>query len=312
MKKRQKILARLIVGVAAITIGIGMWNAVWQNRTQMREQMRELKEDKSIKIELTKSEKDILKKISVDEAAIEQGMLLMWQKKLVRDMRMAEETLKTDYPSHSFQIVDGAASRTDADTESTFWFVADGEETRYVLYLTKKDGKRTIRDTFFGTLLSHPYESALLPWLQKRVPECVGCRAFFDCAVDEAYTEASLQAVREALLAGEDALANFTELYVDGTACGDPDVLAARLEQEIRRQRIYGSYEIAVLLRLPEEAEVHAETDEKENKSENIMKYIDKNRTDGGRVRIYTFSCFLNADKHSSALRIESQEGSSF
>ena len=27
MKKRQKILARLIVGVAAITIGIGMWNA---------------------------------------------------------------------------------------------------------------------------------------------------------------------------------------------------------------------------------------------------------------------------------------------
>ena len=50
----------------------------------------------------------------------------------------------------------------------------------------------------------------------------------------------------------------------------------------------------------------------KENKSENIMKYIDKNRTDGGRVRIYTFSCFLNADKHSPALRIESQEGSSF
>ena len=50
----------------------------------------------------------------------------------------------------------------------------------------------------------------------------------------------------------------------------------------------------------------------KENKSENIMKYIDKNRTDGERVRIYTFSCFLNADKHSSALRIESQEGSSF
>ena len=89
-------------------------------------------------------------------------------------------------------------------------------------------------------------------------------------------------------------------------------MIAARLEQEIRRQRIYGSYEIAVLLRLPEESEVHTETDEKENKSENIMKYIDKNRTDGGRVRIYTFSCFWNADKHSPALRIESQEGSSF
>ena len=311
MKKRQKILARLIVGMAAITIGIGMWNAVWQNRTQMREQMRELKEDKSIKIELTKSEKDILKKISVDEAAIEQGMLLMWQKKLVRDMRMAEETLKIDYPSHSFQIVDGAASRTDADTESTFWFVADGEETRYVLYLTEKDGKRTIRDTFFGTLLSHPYESALLPWLQKRVPECVGCRTSFDCAVGEAYTEASVQTVQEALLAGEDALANFTELYVDGTACEDPDVLAAQLEQEIRRQRIYGSYEIAILLQLPEEAEVHAETDEKENKSGNIMKYIDENRTDSECVRIYTFSCFT-ADKHSHTLRIESQEGSSF
>ena len=311
MKKRQKILAGLIVGVAAITIEIGVWNAVWQNRTQMREQMGNLKKDKSIKIELTKSEKDILKKISVDEAAIEQGMLLTWQKKLVRDMRTAEEALKTDYPSHSFQIVDGAASRTDTDMESTFWFVADGEETRYVLYLTEKDGKRTIRDTFFGTLLSHPYESALLPWLQKRVPECVGCRTSFDCAVGEAYTEASVQTVQEALLAGEDALANFTELYVDGTACEDPDVLAAQLEQEIRRQRIYGSYEIAVLLQLPEEAEVHAETDEKENKSGNIMKYIDENRTDSERVRIYTFSCFT-ADKHSHTLRIESQEGSSF
>lgn len=311
MKKRQRILAGLIVGVAAITIEIGVWNAVWQNRTQMREQMGDLKKDKSIKIELTKSEKDILKKISVDEAAIEQGMLLTWQKKLVRDMRTAEEALKTDYPSHSFQIVDGAASRTDTDMESTFWFVADGEETRYVLYLTEKDGKRTMRDTFFGTLLSHPYESALLPWLQKRVPECVGCRTSFDCAVGEAYTEASVQTVQEALLAGEDALANFTELYVDGTACEDPDVLAAQLEQEIRRQRIYGSYEIAVLLQLPEEAEVHAETDEKENKSGNIMKYIDENRTDSERVRIYTFSCFT-ADKHSHTLRIESQEGSSF
>ena len=50
MKKRQKILARLIVGVAAVTIGIGMWNAVWQNGTQMREQMGDLKEDKSIKM----------------------------------------------------------------------------------------------------------------------------------------------------------------------------------------------------------------------------------------------------------------------
>lgn len=293
MEKRQRILTGLIVGVAAITIEIGVWNAVWQNRTQMREQMGDLKKDKSIKIELTKSEKDILKKISVDEAAIEQGMLLTWQKKLVRDMRTAEEALKTDYPSHSFQIVDGAASRTGANTESTFWFVADGEETRYVLYLTEKDGKRTMRDTFFGTLLSHPYENALQSLLQKSVPECVGCRAFFDCAVGEAYTEASLQAVRKALLAGEDALANFTELYVDGTACGEPDVLAARLEQEIRRQRIYGSYEIAVLLQLPEETEVHAETGEKESKSENIMEYIDKNRTDSGRVRIYTFSCFF-------------------
>lgn len=311
MEKRQKILTGLIVGVAAITIEIGVWNAVWQNRTQMREQMGDLKKDKSIKIELTKSEKDILKKISVDEAAIEQGMLLTWQKKLVRDMRTAEEALKTDYPSHSFQIVDGAASRTGANTESTFWFVADGEETRYVLYLTEKDGKRTMRDTFFGTLLSHPYENALLSLLQKSVPECVGCRAFFDCAVGETYTEASLQAVRKALLAGEDALANFTELYVDGTACGDPDVLAARLEQEIRRQRIYGSYEIAVLLQLPEETEVHAETGQKENKSENIMKYIDENRTDSERVRIYTFSCFT-ADKHSHTLRIEGQEGSSF
>ena len=33
----------------------------------------------------------------------------MQKEKLVRDMRMAEETLKTDYPSHSFQIVDGVA-----------------------------------------------------------------------------------------------------------------------------------------------------------------------------------------------------------
>ena len=41
-----------------------------------------------------------------------------------------------------------------------------------------------------------------------------------------------------------------------------------------------------------EQAVDSTETDEKENKSENIMKYIDKNRTDGGRVRIYTFSCF--------------------
>ena len=126
-------------------------------------------ENESIEIELTESEKNVLKKVSVDESAIEQGRLLVWQKALIQDMREAITMLEKAYPSHTFQIVDAADNRMDTSTESTFWFVADGDETRYVLYLAEKDGNKTIRDTFFGTLLSDPYERALLSWLQKKV-----------------------------------------------------------------------------------------------------------------------------------------------
>lgn len=222
------------------------------------------KEDKSMNIELTKTEEDVLKKISVDESAIEQGLLLTWQKELIWDMREATAALEAAYPSHTFQIVDASDNRMDTSTKSVFWFVADGGEKRYVLYLSEEDGNKAMRDTFFGTLLSEPYEQAFLSWIQKKVPACIGCQVSFDCAVGEAYTEASVRTVMQALLKGEDVLANFTELYVDGTDCEDPKVLAGQLEREIRRQGICGSYEIAVLLQRPEETAVHAKTDGKE------------------------------------------------
>lgn len=280
-------------------------------------------ENESIEIELTEPEKNVLKKVSVDESAIEKGWLLAWQKALIQDMREAIAMLEEAYPSHTFQIVDAEDNRMDTSTESTFWFVADGDETRYVLYLAEKDGNKTMRDTFFGTLLSDPYERALLSWLQKKIPECVGCHASFDCATGEAYTEDSVRAVVRALLTGEDALANFTELYVDGTDCENPETLARKLEQEIRRQGIYGSYEIAVLLQLPNEITAHAETGKQaadrdtetgsiseirrekkkekfeseepkslQNDFKSMMKYIDKNRNNDRCVRVYNFSCF--------------------
>ena len=272
MRKRQKILAKSAIGVAVLIMGI--WNGIGQRRwtermslherkDQIKCQMESQRKDASMNMELTETEKDILKKISVDTSAIEKGLLLTWQKALIWDMREAIAMLEEAYPSHTFQIVDAADNRMDTGTESTFWFVADGKTKRYVLYRTEKEGAWAIRDTFFGTLLSDPYERALLFWLQKKVPECVGCHAFFDCAVGEAYTETSLRAVVQALLTGKDTLANFTELYVDGTNCGDPKALAGQLEREIRRQGIYGAYEIAVLLQRPEETAVHAETDGK-------------------------------------------------
>ena len=84
-------------------------------------------------------------------------------------------------------------------------------------------------------------------------------RKYFDCAAGKAYAEDNVRAVVQALLTGEDALANFTELYVDGTDCENPETLARQLEQEICQQGIYGSYEIAVLLQLPNKITAHAE-----------------------------------------------------
>lgn len=284
MRKRQKALAISAVGAAVIAMGLRCgeirWNTAGQggkgqrwwreesgntgldpNKTNTKKEESERKE--LIKLELSEQEKVLLKKISADESAIEQGRLFTWQKELVRDMREVATALEDAYPSHAFQIVDAADGRTDSGMESTFWFVADGGASRYVLYLSEKEGKRTIRDTFFGTLLSDPYEHALLSWLQKNVPECIGCQVSFDCAVGEAYTEASVRAAVQALLKGKDKLANFTELYVDGTDCEEPEALARQLEREIRQQGIYGSYEIAVLLQLPETFTVHAEPGEK-------------------------------------------------
>lgn len=253
--------------------------------------------DKVISSEISEEEKNLLKKISVDEAAIDQGVLAGWQGELLQIRREALHYLKGKYPSHTFQITD-ARGADPAGNGITFWFLADGEEKRrYVLYVTTDNGQRVMRDTLSGALLEGPYERALFSWLQKRIPECVGCRVFFDGAAGADYTEGHIRSVVQALFDGSDHLSNITELYLDGQSGRNSLELAEEAKQNIRRKRLYGAYEIYVFRRLPEDFKENAETGREERQDSYLKVQIDKNRFgengfDKNAFDKYTFSCF--------------------
>lgn len=234
--------------------------------------------EEGAEVEMTQEQKELLKKISVDEESVENGELYNWQKEVLNQYNYVLEYLGEKYPSHEFKIVD-CAQKNKLNSYSTFWVTADGGEDRYEIYLDVEDSGYTGSDTFYGALIEDDYAKIVCDFLAEDVPECVGCITHMESSVGEDLTE---KVTAQEIFEGDYEVSNSTEIYVDGRN-SDPDEIAKKIQDKIKEKNLYGSYEIYML-----EDSGTTET------GEALMEYM--RLADKEEVNKILFNCFQEGD----------------
>lgn len=196
------------------------------------------------KVELTQEKKNFLAEMSMDEERIQNGELYDWQLEVLRQYDYAMEYLKKKYPSHIFQFTSCNPKGRD-NSFSTFWFVADGGENSYDLYLyVDKKGDYSCADNYYGELLKNDYNTVLLSLLQEEIPECIGVVSAFHTVQSEKFGE---QFTAEMVLEGNDKISNTTYIYAVESEVSQAQYLFEKIESFIKNKKIYGSYYIEIL-----------------------------------------------------------------
>lgn len=201
-------------------------------------------------IKMTDEQKELLKKISMNEENIEVGILYEWQKEVLHQYDFAMKYLKEKYPSHEFQIVD-CSQKNKLNSYTTFWFTADNSETRYEMYIDIEEETVTYsgRDTFFGSLVQDAYAKILAEYIQKTMPECIGCDTYMGSAVGTEFDE---KKTADDIFNGGYQIMNDTEIFVNGVLGEQPEKYADRIEKIIKNKALYGAYVVYVLSKLPD------------------------------------------------------------
>lgn len=97
--------------------------------------------------ELTQEKKNFLAEMSMDEDRVQRGVLYDWQAEVLKQYDYSTEYLQKKYPSHSFHLT-SCYPKGRFKKFSTFWFLADNQETVYELYLhVEADGTYKCEDS---------------------------------------------------------------------------------------------------------------------------------------------------------------------
>lgn len=197
------------------------------------------------KVELTQEKKDFLAELSMDEERVQKGELYDWQVEVLRQYDYAMEYLKKKYPSYTFKFT-SCNPKGKNNQFSVFWFVpADAGESSYELYLyVDESGNYSCEDNYYGELLKSDYNDVLLLFLKKSIPECIGVSSEFPSVQGEKFGE---QLTGEEVLEGTDKLSNITYIYAVQSDTSKVQILAEKIEDLIKNEKIYGTYYIEIL-----------------------------------------------------------------
>lgn len=251
MRRKRSVMLLICLGVLSFSgcaqiSGQGMGNDAVAETTG-HSAWQEEKTGTVEKTTLTAEQEALLVKISVDEERVRSGELYGWQKKVIRQYDAAMDYLGKKYPSHSFEITD-CAQKDITNSFSTFWFLADGEDVQYELYLyIEDDDTYCCEDNFYGALLEEPYAQALQELIAAEEPGCIGVVSRISTARGEEFGE---KMTAEEILSETYKMTNSTDLYVDGRN-GDAQALAERVGAVVKSHKIYGAYTVYVLDNLP-------------------------------------------------------------
>ena len=228
---------------------------------------QELNSGQGGEVEMTDEQKELLKKISVNEEKIEEGQLYEWQKEVLNQYDYAMNYLQKKYPECVFHIVD-CDQKNNLNTYTTFTFTEEKNEELFDLYLyvnEEQEEKYTAKDNFYGVLLAEPYATAFLQKIRESFPQCVAARAEMVTVQGE---EINAGTDVSNILSGSLKITNNVTIYVDGNEISDCDKTASEIEEYVHKQQIYGSYCVFVCKGdLPDTAEAFREKIVAEGKS---------------------------------------------
>lgn len=202
------------------------------------------KGNKGEELMMTAEKKELLKLISVDEERIEEGKLFEWQMEVLKQYDYAMKYLNDKYPSYEFVIIDCNQKNT-FNSFTTFYCKEKSNDTQdtfeLYLYVNDQDGSYDAKDNFYAVFLGEAYAQLLLKKLQEKFPDCIWVNVDMNTVQGREYCEG--YEVKE-LFNPENKLTRHTDIFVYADTMLSYEHMAEQIENYIKEQKIYGSYQI--------------------------------------------------------------------
>ena len=176
-------------------------------------------------MELTASEKKVLKGISFNTEEIESGNLRETDMAFLKEMRAVENYLVEKYPSFSFEIT-GCEPKSGTTRTYSEWYYKSAEverESAFIAMSADVGGSFDIKDAFFGQLIRDSIRNCLEQMLaNEKLPVIRIDVSFWEYLGNEYGEDISFEMV----LTGEIDAGNDFKIFLDGSKLEDNDYLA--------------------------------------------------------------------------------------
>lgn len=249
---RQKKLIRMLLVTAALLSGAA--GCTSGNTGSLETDQVKSEEGREENMEMTKEELELLKRISVDEASVEEGELVSWQREILEQVRYGLSYLNKKYPEHTFTIIDGEP-KNKVNAYSVYRFNADGkEESYYNLHMDEgeEEGEYQAKDDFYSVILGEAYEKKMLKYLKEISKECAAVNVKFPYVKGEEYG-----ADMDADTAWDNSydLCPGVAVFIDGTSMSENNAREAadKIKAKVQKDKNGGTYTVYIMSELPQD-----------------------------------------------------------
>jgi len=131
--------------------------------------------------EMTEHEKIILKRVSFNKDAVEQGKLEDWQKEILDQMRAGEAYLREKYPSKNLVII-SCEKTTDTRDYTVFYIQEEGNSEQFSELHVYPQGDKSefpMLDNYYGVMIAEPAEQMIKDMINKAGLPCIRVKASF-------------------------------------------------------------------------------------------------------------------------------------
>lgn len=199
-----------------------------------------LQGDEKMRYEMSREEKDFLKKMYMDEDRIEEGGLYSYQEKMLLQYRFLIEYLSEKYPDYSFKILGGEPENA-VNACASFSFSEKDGETVFRAQVIQEKGEWIGEDNFYGEMIREPYDAYIYENCKEKLHLLGGVYSIITGVKGSDYNE---KLTVEEIVSGEKEISPLTEIYLKGMSITEEEweKEAALVEKELRSLQLYGSY----------------------------------------------------------------------
>lgn len=194
---------------------------------------------------MTETEKDMLKKLYVDEERIEKGFLLSYQRITLEQYRYVQHYLSEKYPSYDFAIlVCEPMTRADNYAKFTFNVIGESLDDYYLAHVYGDDiNQFTAKDNFYNRIISEEFSKYIARSMNDSVNDILFIQTTFTEKLGPDFNE---YISVDTLLSSKEHISQHTEFYVSVKNDDSKmfESVCTDIEASLKKMKLYGAYTV--------------------------------------------------------------------